>query len=136
MKLIEWDDSLLLGVEPVDSHHKHLVSLLGKAQNSFLWGIKQGEIEQILDELVAYANYHFAAEEELMLLNNFSGIGAHQEEHESFRRWVADLRRTHAPDDLEAYMEVTNVLIEWLVSHIKGIDSQCCSFLHQKAKEC
>ncbi len=125
MPLIKWDSSLVLDLEPIDSHHKYLVSLLNKAQKSFLKGGKKGEISLVLDELNEYANYHFAVEEELMRKHMYQDTESHQQEHNFFRSWVLNLRDKHEQDDLDAYMEVTNVLIEWLRSHIMNVDKKC-----------
>ena len=135
MSLIEWNDNLVLNIEPIDTHHKHLVDLLNKAQDSFMHGVKPGEVEQIMKELVDYANYHFAAEEALMHQREYPDEEKHLQEHASFRSWVAGLIQEGNPDDLESYMEIANVLVEWLVSHIQEIDRKLGLFLNTAQAE-
>ncbi len=124
MSLIEWNDELVLGVAVIDGHHQHLVSLLNKAHDAFIWGLTPGELTATLQELTDYANYHFAAEEELMQAHHYSGLAAHQREHAAFRDRIATMGHNPSGDSFPAYLELIEFLLEWLVTHIKTVDRQ------------
>ena len=64
MPIVEWEEKYLLGVEQFDAHHKHLVGLLNKVYEMFLLNdVAEGKLQEILDSLAEYANYHFDQEE-------------------------------------------------------------------------
>ncbi len=66
MPIIEWNEQFVLGVPEFDEHHQHLVMLLNKTYDDFINGASKETLSLILDELIDYATYHFAAEEHWM----------------------------------------------------------------------
>ena len=69
METFEWNRSYLLGVPHIDEHHQYLFKLLNKVYKTLLNGRDKEEIEKVLDSLIDYATYHFAAEESWMKVN-------------------------------------------------------------------
>ena len=132
MSLVEWDEELVLGIELIDSHHRHLVELLNKAHDSYLFGMKAGELEVIFNELVDYAKYHFAAEEALMKTYGYPETETHMAEHQAFIMQVVEMRKAQSSDKLASYLNITDFLLAWLITHIKNIDKLCCGFLASK----
>jgi hemerythrin len=61
--LFTWNDSYLLGVKEFDEHHQHLVDLLNMSFDAFENNTHPTKLEPIIEELIDYATYHFAAEE-------------------------------------------------------------------------
>lgn len=132
MPIVEWNEDLILGNNLVDSHHRHLVELLNKAHDSYIFGMKSGELDKIFNELLDYADYHFNTEEALMKTNNYIEKDSHRAEHQSFIKQVTEMRLKQPPNDLESYLDITNFLLEWLLTHIKEVDRLFCTFLLSK----
>lgn len=122
MPFIEWNEELVLGLEEIDAHHRHLVDLLNNAHDSFIWGMQPGALETTMSQLSDYADYHFAAEEQLMQQQNDPGLVAHQQEHAAFRTKILEMRRSDTTETLPAQLEMIVFLLEWLVVHIKTTD--------------
>jgi hemerythrin len=68
MPFIDWDKSFELGVTQFDEHHKCLLDLLNETYDNFTGGANREALGVVLDKLVDYATYHFAAEEHWMAL--------------------------------------------------------------------
>ena len=132
MPLIEWDEELVLGITLIDSHHRHLVELLNKAHESFVFGMKAGELDLIFDELVDYAGYHFSTEEELMNKYEYNNTASHIAAHEAFKEKIVKMRNNKDSNNMDSYLEITDFLLEWLVNHIKSVDRTFCQELTAK----
>ncbi len=94
MPIVDWGEILSLGMEPFDSHHKHLVGLLNKTYDDFTAGASKESLAMVLHELADYACYHFAAEKLWMEENNYPHIESHVAEHEVFSKKSSDPAKT------------------------------------------
>jgi hemerythrin len=63
MPQIKWTEDLVLGIEKFDTHHEHLITLINETTICLENGAPQEEVTIILNSLLAYAWYHFNAEE-------------------------------------------------------------------------
>lgn len=130
MQLVKWDDSLNLGVEPFDDHHKHLVCLLNKTYDLFIAGEKSSSLEEVIDELIDYATYHFSSEELWMVKLNYPKQEEHKKQHEEFSSRVVDFQRDLTQKGNISILEVLSFLQRWLVEHIKHSDGEYSRFIH------
>ena len=71
MPIVEWNDSFLVGVEPFDEHHKHLVDLLNRSYNELEHDAPLESYGELLDELSDYVSYHFVREELWMMESSY-----------------------------------------------------------------
>jgi hemerythrin len=129
MPLVEWDNELSVGIRQIDEHHQHLVSLLNKAHESFVWGSQVGDRELIINELIDYASYHFSVEEELMKNCRYTGLEAHQKEHGNFITKIREIQYPGADEDIQGHLDIVTFLLEWLIMHIKVSDRAYCACL-------
>ena len=127
--IFEWNEDLILGNETIDEHHRHLVELLNSAHESFIYGMRQGGLKRMVAELVAYTDYHFAAEEAIMQDHQYPDRDAHIQEHETFRQKAMEMHEKYRKDHLPAYLEITVFLLEWLFAHINVTDRSVFEYL-------
>jgi hemerythrin-like metal-binding protein len=78
----------------------------------------------ILKQVIAYTQYHFKAEEELMAKVNFGGLEAQKKVHGEFLRVVAEAKERWEAGDASVPQELLTTLKGWLVQHISGMDKQ------------
>jgi len=82
---IKWSDELSVGVELIDQQHQEMFDWI----NRLLRAIGEiGGAERVVgtaDFLQEYVEKHFAAEEEQMVLHEYTGLAKHKEHHEYFR---------------------------------------------------
>lgn len=128
MSVFVWHRSFELGIEQFDEHHKHLVDLLNKTFEIFTTCTNHEFLEFVLDELLDYATYHFAAEERWMEDHGFTGLQKHHEEHEKFRRRFVEIRKDYHSREVNLTREVLNFLKEWLFDHILKTDAEYARF--------
>jgi len=122
--MIEWNDSMSVGVTVIDDDHKALIGLL----NKYLEAMDSKKTLTILDvfrELEQYTHYHFAREEDLLAECGYEKLDDHREKHED----LCDLLHDFADDvlfgvDEEKEAEIRTFLNSWLTKHIMGEDFQ------------
>jgi len=132
MVIFEWNSSYLLGVAQIDEDHKQLVGLLNKVYETLLNGREKAEIEKMLDSLIDYATYHFAAEESWMKDNSYPGLEMHMQEHERFCKRIVEMQK----DFYQGYTTVTLELLAfvkyWLLDHILSTDAEAGRYITNK----
>ena len=121
MPKIEWADFLELGEPEIDSQHKRLVEIINTFLNAADTGCGSDAMKRTLDDLLDYADTHFAAEEQFMERLGFPGLEAHRREHQNLRREVLDRLDKFMQCD-GSILEMQAFLTSWLVGHVMGWD--------------
>jgi len=124
MPVIEWSTSFELGIDEFDEHHKRLVYLLNMTYDGFTLEADRDELEAVLDELIDYATYHFAAEEYWMKVNEYPGLSQHSGEHERFSKRVVEIQNDFHNGKINLSLEVLQFLNNWLTDHILKTDAE------------
>jgi hemerythrin len=123
MPFIIWDERFSLGVKQFDGDHQVLVELLNRAYDDFYDGASNENVHGILEEMVAYANYHFAAEEQWMQKLSYPKLNEHRSEHERFLKKVFEMLGAY-PHNNKLLMETMTFLNSWLINHILKSDAE------------
>ena len=132
-----WDDSFATGVSEIDEQHMILVHTLNEASERLSSDSSLETLEQITQDLLSYALYHFETEEELMQEYGYEegseeDAQYHLQQHRSFSAKVVAVRdglksaTPIAPADLLAFLN------EWLVNHILNTDKKLGAFIINK----
>lgn len=129
MPFIEWMNSFSLGVKQFDDHHKQLLGLLNTVYDDFTTQAPVEKVGVVLDELIDYAVYHFAAEELWMMEHSYPELDMHREEHERFSKTVMDMRQDHHTGNFIMSLEVLEFLRKWLTDHILKTDAKYGRFI-------
>jgi len=124
MPFMEWDASFELGVTEFDEHHKYLVYLLNLTFDGVTFGASHDELGAVIDELIKYTTYHFAAEEQWMTIHKYPGQSEHRKEHEKFCTRVAEIQKDFHQGNMNLGLEVVQFLNNWLSDHILKTDAQ------------
>jgi len=123
MSMYEWDESLDVGVPAMNAEHQKLISMMDQ-----MFELVNGEstFEQqlaALDGLMGYAVEHFEDEEAYMESIGHPGL----EEHRLIHQMLVDKLTRHRGKVVEAEEippKFFKFLNFWLISHIKGADSE------------
>lgn len=120
--MLEWKESYSVGIELIDSQHKHLFSLgnsaleLIKSDSSL---DKSQEIIQLIDDLIQYTKFHFSSEESYMLKINFPLYNSHKEEHNTFIRKINSIDVTNlSVNQHKQITDLVSFLLNWILTHI------------------
>lgn len=132
MALIEWNQSLSVGVVQFDQQHHQLVTML----NDLHAAMQRGEGSQVLDtvlgDLIAYTRDHFTAEEILMEYHDYPDFQHHTRAHRLLVEQVhaiQDRVKSGRPLQLTSVMQF---LVNWLTNHILTEDKNYRSFFQAR----
>lgn len=123
MPLMQWKSTFELGIKEFDEHHKHLVNLLNMTYDGLTCGASHDELGSVLDEIIDYSTYHFAAEENWMEINKYPNLSQHKEEHEKFCSRAEGILEVFHQGKMDLNLEVTQFLLNWLTYHIMKTDA-------------
>jgi len=134
MPRIEWDDSFSVGINLIDEQHKMLIERTNAISEAVEMTRGLEKILQTLSFMIEYTEFHFSAEEKVMKENNYPKFDQHHKLHEDFKDrlnlMVQDFEEEGATTQLSE--EITSYLTNWLVNHIKGIDTELGKILQEK----
>jgi hemerythrin len=129
MHLIDWDSTYELGIQEIDDHHRRLIELLNKTYNLLLGSADKAEIRTILQELIGYTDYHFAAEELLMNDASYQGLTSHVSKHDNFKNRLAVLTEDYLSGSPNVNTDMVLFLCDWLKKHILKDDRKFTTYL-------
>jgi len=115
-----WSTDLEIGIPVIDSQHQRIVDYINQVEHAQQHH-SQGELLEVLDELVDYTLSHFAFEESLMEEAGYPFFKAHKKVHQLFTKRVAGFQE-RAKTGEDVTNELMHVLKAWLVNHIKRDD--------------
>ena len=121
LPLIEWNDSLSVGLDVIDEQHIKLVEILNSL-NSSGGGQDDEVIKKILNDLVEYTVYHFAFEEELLLKHQYPDYKNHVAAHKALVKKVGKFNEEFQAGKAKLSGELFKFLRSWLNGHIRGTD--------------
>lgn len=130
---ISWDDKYNTGHTTIDQHHKELVDLISRFDETR----KQKNpaplaLNKILDEFCNYTHYHFRTEEEIMEKMNYSAIKEHQDLHGEFILKLYHVKTAYERDGKEIDDSFSLYLKNWLLGHIAIEDPKVVAELNSK----
>jgi hemerythrin len=131
MDFIKWSNSFSVDVEEIDSQHKHLVSLINGLHEVMKRGAEQSEVEALLQDLLAYTEFHFDAEERLMAKANYPDLEEHRAKHAAMKQEVKRLLSLAKQGGHFVSINLMQFLKNWLSRHIVGTDKQYSPAMRQ-----
>ena len=122
MPIMEWDNSLDVGVTAMNDEHKQILDAMNRIFDATQAGGTGDEINRLVERLGAVCVRHFADEENYMASIGFPGQRNHKLIHEDlldrYGKYAAQIKAAGGRADQGFF----HFLRHWLQSHIKGID--------------
>ncbi|QWV93134.1 bacteriohemerythrin [Geomonas oryzisoli] len=132
MTLVEWDNSLILGMPQIDEHHHKLVDILNRCYRALMLHDHSHELAGVVAELLEYTQYHFQTEEQLMAALHYSAAPSHAAAHRKFINSIHNFKdRSDAGESFVA-IDVLVFLKDWLVGHIQNTDRAFINFISDR----
>lgn len=128
MAIVEWDESLSVGVGEIDAQHKGLLCLINELHEAMKEGRSREMLGQVVARLKDYARTHFSTEEKYLRQTAFPGCEEHRIQHDRFIEQVLDFELEMA-EGRATPLEVVRFLLDWYVRHVKGLDRQYAGHL-------
>ncbi len=130
--LINWNESYSVGNAEMDEQHKQLINIINKLFNSFKDGNAQSILDEILQEMIDYANFHLNSEEKLMFKYDYPEKEKHEEIHQSFRNKIEELNKMLNSGSKDAHYQLIEYLKNWWTNHILVEDKKYLPYLANK----
>lgn len=132
MPLIEWNDSFSVKIDSIDEQHKKLVDLLNSLNEEMVQGTGQNALKKILGDVVAYTQYHFKYEEDLMEETEYPDFEVHCCEHIELINRTLTLYSKLGNGDYRLTIETMQFLRDWLNNHIMVMDMKYSQLMIDK----
>lgn len=127
----EFSENLITGNELIDSQHKELIDRINKLLESCEDSNAKLVAVKTLDYLADYTDFHFSAEEQLQREIDYPGFAKHKEQHDDFKKTIAELDEMLQEEEgpSEAFVEkVEKNVIQWFYTHIEGFDRSVAEY--------
>lgn len=126
--MISWKEDYEVGIDIVDSQHKELFIIAGKAfdllKNEFVTD-KYDAMVEILEELKDYAAFHFETEEKYLEETGFKKLFSHKMEHAAFLQEIQGIDLEELDKNQEEHMmRILQFIVNWIDRHILEKDQQ------------
>lgn len=130
MNVIEWNESLAIGVPEIDGDHEILVDHTNQLFVACFAGQGPAVLADLLRRLADYTQSHHRREEAIMAARKYPGLPAHRADHLRLEDWLERARgRLTARIDHDLSMETLIFLRNWVQSHLRGHDKSFGRFL-------
>ena len=108
----------------MDEEHKGFIGTINKVIVARQHDYSQGEVEEVLSELVKFAKEHFKAEEAYMSKFEYPDYLLHYNEHLNFSLHMIIYNNQVINGEYKILDELYKYLQEWLVHHIQKTDKK------------
>lgn len=133
LELIKWTDLYSVKNSVIDAQHKKLVELINELFRLISKKENREKMENIINSLIEYTQYHFITEEELFNKYGYPEIEKHKEEHQDFVNQVLQFKTDYSEGKVQIKFDVFSFLKDWLLKHIIGSDKKYMQYF-KKAK--
>lgn len=120
MEILRWDKRFSVGNQEIDLQHKMLFNFANYLTTGSGKGYKRDEMKEILEELIAYTDYHFSFEENL--LREHPSIESHRKIHADFIEKVLFFEKEFKHGNEQINGELFTFLVQWIRNHILVTD--------------
>lgn len=131
---IVWNSSYNLGVEDIDNQHKFFANLINRLSDELRDRVSQYHTNSIINELDAYARFHFISEENIMYRAGYPKFDEHRSSHLNLidklgsKEGLLSLEPTKQRVD-----EIIEFLIDWFLDHTINEDKIFANYLDEKS---
>jgi len=122
MPIMEWDNSLDIGVESMNNEHKQILALMNKIYDANEAGQSGAQINSLVAQLARVTIKHFKDEEAYMESIGFPGLGPHKLIHQDLLGKYTAFATKIERDGGKVPADFLSFLKRWLTAHIRGVD--------------
>ena len=132
VSLVQWNDAMSVGNPHIDEQHMILLDTINQLAHADSENDPAG-IGMVIDELVAYASFHFYYEERLMAEAGYTVLAQHKRQHQRFSNWITNVRDEFNRHQRRRFSpRILNFLRDWLRIHIMEDDHRFRDFVAGK----
>jgi hemerythrin-like metal-binding protein len=133
---IEYNESLMTGIEEIDEQHRFLIDTLHEANHMFSNNYDRELLNQVTKDLLSYAITHFETEEALMQQHGYldahpNAAKDHISQHRDFTNRIVSINDRLREGLSIHYVELFEFLEAWLQNHVLGFDQDLGRYLRK-----
>lgn len=132
MSFLTWSDEYSVNIKEIDNQHRKLIEIINQLHEAMTEGKGGSVLDDTLQRLLDYTDYHFSAEERLMEAYNYPGYVHHKAEHAKLIRQVEEFQRRYRQNPTGLAVQLLNFLKSWLTDHILKTDKQYSRYLNNQ----
>jgi len=121
MPHLEWDETLKIGVESIDSQHRGFIRMANDLHDALMRG-RAGDLGEVRDLTLAklrkYLREHFQDEEDYMARMEYPGLEDHRRAHEEFTARIREYEARIAEGHTALSSELMKTLLDWFENHV------------------
>jgi putative two-component system response regulator len=121
---VRWDDSLRIGIDVIDEHHRYLFDLTNDLYEVVSTRRGSREVARVMKALDQYVQVHFRAEERMMDYHAYPALDRQKDQHGEFEDRLREFYAELHDNPLTAQFDVLVYLRSWLVRHILHEDAK------------
>lgn len=124
-EVFPWNENFSTGIALVDEQHVQLVALINKLATHLSQANEPSLLNETLDELAAYAEYHFNAEEDIWesVFKKDDMLVYHKRNHQLFLPKISEIKNGNGnTSHAKTLEEILKYLVNWLLQHILDSD--------------
>lgn len=131
---VEWTPNLATKVNEIDHQHMELFKQVDNLINAWKLGKGREEAEKIIQFLSDYVAFHFGTEEKYMDKFGYSNTRNHKSQHAVFVKSFIRLKERYLQVGVDEKLitDTHELIMDWLVNHIKYADKALGLFLKMK----
>jgi len=130
MPIMEWNQTMSVGIESIDREHKQLVAMLNELYDGVQAGNGKETLARILDGLILYTRVHFSNEEGYFAKTGYAEAEPHKREHEKLVDQVHEVQKKFETEPTATLsLDAMVFLKNWLIDHIQGTDKKYAAHL-------
>lgn len=126
---VAWDESLSVGIDAIDEHHRYLFDLINDLFEVVSQKRGTREVARLVKATDAYAKVHFRSEEQMMEHYGYDGINGQLHQHHAFEEKIREFYEELHHNPLVAQFDVLSYLRDWLIKHIQLEDAKLQSLV-------
>lgn len=137
MQRVEWNDAYAIGIEEVDSQHKHLIEIANELYDTINLPKERypGGMRSVVQKLMDYTDYHFKSEEKFMKRYNYPEAQIHIAAHDNFTREMEHQTRQLSTERVEDGLNLYSYIVNWVLNHIAKADKIWGAYVIERMKE-
>ncbi|MDK9700763.1 MAG: bacteriohemerythrin [bacterium] len=129
MALITWNERFSVSIPQIDQQHKKWIDIVNRLHEAMAAGKGNEVIGAVLLEMVNYSKMHLDFEEKLLTQHSYPDLAAHKLQHDVLRKRIHEVYQKYQAGNKFLTLDVMNMLKDWLLQHIEGVDKKYSSHL-------
>jgi len=117
------------GIAEIDDEHRKLIEIGNRLYvMSLCQDVSAASLDELLGELIAYAQNHFAAEERLMEDSSYPGLAGHRVLHKRMYDYIVEMYDLAKETPLLVAIRLEMFLGSWFIWHMQRDDAAFAKF--------